>query len=88
MSVHSGPAKKFAAENGSVVENGAAPVAMIKNGSVVENERTDGIPYSDGELLEKVLQIVKREKLYGKVNETEKVVDFIHPGELTVRLFS
>ncbi|KAF2346515.1 Pyridoxal phosphate-dependent decarboxylase [Trinorchestia longiramus] len=42
--------------------------------------------YPDGELIQKVTDIVKREKLYGKVDEKTKVVDFKHPAELE-RLF-
>lgn len=38
--------------------------------------------YADGELLEKILSIVKKEKLYGKYEEYKKVVDFRHPAEL------
>ncbi|KAF2351953.1 Pyridoxal phosphate-dependent decarboxylase [Trinorchestia longiramus] len=40
------------------------------------------LSYSDGELLQKVLEIVKKEKLYGKMEEYKKVVDFMHPEEL------
>ena len=41
---------------------------------------------SDGELLQKVLDIVKKEKLYGKMDEYKKVVDFRHPEELRVSI--
>lgn len=54
---------------------------IIENGAYL-----DCLNYSDGELLEKVLDIVKKEKLYGKVEEYKKVVDFRHPDELCVSI--
>ncbi|KAA0185609.1 hypothetical protein HAZT_HAZT009493 [Hyalella azteca] len=53
------------------------PVPVIENGV-----NSDTVPYSDGELLQKVLDIVKKEKLYGKIEDDKSVVDFKHPEEL------
>lgn len=46
----------------------------------------ESLMYSDGELLQKVLDIVKKEKLVGKLDERHKVVDFRHPEELSVSM--
>uniref|UniRef100_A0A6A7FQM0 Cysteine sulfinic acid decarboxylase-like isoform X1 n=3 Tax=Hirondellea gigas TaxID=1518452 RepID=A0A6A7FQM0_9CRUS len=55
-----------------------------KKHPVVENGvYRECVSYSDGELLQKVLDIVKKEKLYGKVDEYKKVVDFRQPEELS-----
>ncbi|MPC83754.1 hypothetical protein E2C01_078470 [Portunus trituberculatus] len=37
-------------------------------------------------LLKKVLSIVERERLVNGIDETKKVVEFVHPEELKVRL--
>lgn len=53
---------------------------------VVENaDYPEVLSYTDGELLQKVLDIVKKEKLHGKVDEYKKVVSFKKPEELLVR---
>jgi len=47
----------------------------MENGSSFE-------PYADGELLEKVFSLVRKEKLHGRYEEYRKVVDFRHPADL------
>lgn len=39
---------------------------------------------AQGRLLEKVLSVVEREKLVIGIDETKKVVEFVHPEELKV----
>ena len=39
-----------------------------------------------GRLLEKVRSIVERERLVSGIDETKKVVEFVHPEDLKVRL--
>ncbi|KAA0185610.1 cysteine sulfinic acid decarboxylase [Hyalella azteca] len=51
-------------------------------GNGLHSNKAEKFSYPDGELIQKVFEIALREKLYGKVDEKEKVIDFKHPAEL------